>query len=685
MSRFARQFRRFFISSTAENLAMPILFVRRFPSLAVFLAVTLLGLPVQAVAIGTPSPIQGPDVDSDGTFTFSWGSVPGATRYRVKDRGDLDGDWYVNGTSYTTNSWYEGRYRLRVAACNNNGCGVYTGYHTVIVDYSLATPPPYKGFDHGYRIYSGDFNNDNRTDLLVGRDQVAGHLQPVRPFVLEQQADRSFVIKASSTNFSFSSFGLIEAPIYFERREINYDGKIDLFISGVADFIDGASDVMIIASDLPNQVPIASIELTAERQLFLEDAFGWATNQNYFEENAPLTVVGQNPAGANWFGAVADPRDFAAIAFLLGRCEAQGRDCGVSPQNPPDCIRTVDIFNSLGVYVGTRTINVCLLSVQVWSYQPGSVVLVRDYSGFSQKARDYAARVLQDLPNGLPGLVSLDIQILERLGVDLGDIIRSVLGIYAFDRDHNREKIQFNLDCSEFGFGERNNVSHPPLPNDSLFPSGSATFHHYDHVTEFCTAGTTGCTRTVLDNGALYPFSYPSYKMRATFPPLDGVSKQYVYAAGPFGLNDPEKYTFKFGPVTQTSYTLGTYPGLIIENRTHFEHPLYDGLITRTVTQKNVAGQTVFSIFTHGRGDAQYLSTITEGLNFPSDGLLPPAIHFVTGCLNDLWGPKIFRTLDRQAKKYWEENFSSTSQSSGQQSAQALQGDAPGDAVIGTQ
>jgi len=498
----------------------------------------------------------------------------------------------------------------------------------------------------------------------------------------------------------FDTTGLAEAPVYFESREINYDGKKDLFVAGVSEVITGANDVMIIAPDQPNLVPVAAIELNEERQLFLEDAFGWATNTNYFEENAPLRVVGQNPPSANWFGAVADARDFAAIAFVLARCEAQGGDCGVSPQNPSTCVRVVDVYDSVGNYIGTTTVNVCLLPIQIWSYQPGSVLFARDYSGFSQKAREYAARVLQDLPNGLQDLDFIDIQILEDLSVDLGDIIRAVLGVFAFDHDHDREKVPFTLDCSEFGFGERNSFGHPPFLNDTLFPSGSTNFHHYDQLTEFCTAGTSGCTRTTLDNGALYPFSYPSYKMRPTFPPLDGTTQQTVYTAGPFSLTKPEKYTQRFGLITQTSYRLGTYPGAIIENRTAFEHPLYDGLISRTVTEQDVAGQTVFSMMTHGRGESQFLDFITESFDFPSDGLLPPAVHFITGCFNDLWGPKIFRTLDRQAKKYWEQNYSSTSQSATQQSVQTPQGNLPGatqqsvqtpqgnlpvDAVIGTQ
>ena len=93
----------------------------------------------------TPSTIQGPGTDNDGTFALSWGNAAGATSYELQ-RNLNGGSWSTvqstSATSRNESSLADGTYNYRVRACNAGGCSSYTSTKTVVVTSPPPPPPP---------------------------------------------------------------------------------------------------------------------------------------------------------------------------------------------------------------------------------------------------------------------------------------------------------------------------------------------------------------------------------------------------------------------------------------------------------------------------------------------------------------------------------------------------------------
>lgn len=77
-----------------------------------------------------------PATSTSGSYTVSWTSVSGATRYFLQASVN-GGSWstvnHSSATSLTTNAFNSGTYRYRVQACNSTGCGPLSNAASVIV------------------------------------------------------------------------------------------------------------------------------------------------------------------------------------------------------------------------------------------------------------------------------------------------------------------------------------------------------------------------------------------------------------------------------------------------------------------------------------------------------------------------------------------------------------------------
>jgi len=73
-----------------------------------------------------PSSISAPSSANEGqSYRISWNSVPGATKYELV--GELSGILYTGTYTYRYRSKSPGTYYYKVRACDNSGCGAYSG------------------------------------------------------------------------------------------------------------------------------------------------------------------------------------------------------------------------------------------------------------------------------------------------------------------------------------------------------------------------------------------------------------------------------------------------------------------------------------------------------------------------------------------------------------------------------
>ncbi len=90
----------------------------------------------------TPTGLNGPSTDNDGTYTVSWNTVPGTTYYDLQEKIGA-GAWYTTYSSGPTSVVFSTRppntYSYRVRACHYlDGCSNYSGSIAVVV----VAPPP---------------------------------------------------------------------------------------------------------------------------------------------------------------------------------------------------------------------------------------------------------------------------------------------------------------------------------------------------------------------------------------------------------------------------------------------------------------------------------------------------------------------------------------------------------------
>lgn len=113
-------------------------------SATVNVVVTLSGPPA------TPAMTAPPQNNYGGNYSAAWGSVPGATSYRLEEKRD-SGAWAeiynAAGTSLALSKNLSATFSYRVRACNTAGCSAYSAVRTVNVEVEacpscLVSPPP---------------------------------------------------------------------------------------------------------------------------------------------------------------------------------------------------------------------------------------------------------------------------------------------------------------------------------------------------------------------------------------------------------------------------------------------------------------------------------------------------------------------------------------------------------------
>jgi hypothetical protein len=508
-----------------------------------------------------------------------------------------------------------------------------------------------KGFDESYTVYQGDHNSDGRTDFYIHKppkiiilhgDIAIPIVIPtdVKAFYLTQHpTGESFQIQSADAGIDLTLWS--KANVDIDVQDFNFDGFVDLKIIDISEVVSDALDQIVIASTSTSRIPthIAAISEALER--FSTDIFQWGQDPDYFDDNAPLRVVGSEPGSKIYTGSVFSPTNFAGINFLLARCEITHSSslCGASTSNPSSCVLWLELFNEFGESLGYQWVNVCNQGyVHVYAYEPGSVTLERDYSVFNSDAVDFSDAVDIVTNEGLEGLIDKDPDStpMRELNDLLVDIIKRVFGDGIFGENSDGDEVV----SSPGAFCQvDNSFGHASFHLDDSFDENDSTFHHYDVETLVCDHTDSACGISNLTYNMLMKFTYPSRKLVLTNPPFDGFTRIMAYVSPPFLTHKPSAYIFPIGEVKQTVLSSdGNWAGAI-QNVTQTNHGVYPGTVSRIIVEKT---DGVY-IFTHGIG-------INRAFNTHYYKLRP--VHIAIGCANDIFGEQAFKQLDKQAIKY---------------------------------
>jgi hypothetical protein len=407
-------------------------------------------------------------------------------------------------------------------------------------------------------------------------------------------------------------------------RDVDLDGNKDIELSGVPYDVADAWD-LILYGNSTKQVPTAKTIENARFLKFHSELFNWISDNNFFENAAPLVPVAGGTINEEWYASIHDPNNTALINRWAADCRAKyepARTCGVKfGAPPPPCYRYVAVYDNNGNYLFSTNTNICDYVVHIIIYTNVGQY-TRDYSVFDPNARE-TADILRRLNQNCPAISNGDKSRLEQILEDYYDRLLSTVAVA--DR--------------------MNSWSHSPFPGDSLFNQAEPTFHHYDLYSPVCEIGATNCSLATVRDTVHRLYSFPHFQLRPRNTAVDGVSEETAYITIPGLTSYPLWYVIKAGPITQSWVLAPPYSGAI-QNVTKSDHVVYPGTISRYISIEN----NVLGIFTHGMGQNRAFCTLNP---------VWKPLQVLAGRNNDRYGPKAFRALDRELIKYWKQNFNS--------------------------
>jgi hypothetical protein len=541
------------------------------------------------------------------------------------------------------------------------------------------------GFDDRYTVATGDLNSDGQTDIylkyqpriaIIDADGIAIPIAVARrlvgEFALLNQGNGTFARHALSA----AELALVkqwpQGDLRLRVRDMNFDGNQDVQIEEFSDSADttlsSAFDVMVFASATEGAQPAQVASMTPDKAEFFAQAFAWSLDPSWFDKNAPLKITGSLPPNGHWYGgALAYTADvLPAISKMLSQCQVGTVFvCGASATAPAGCsnmpIVAIDDFGQdIGQVVQK---NVCSWGVHVYQYPSNTQVTVaHDYSVFNQQARQYRTIIIDGIPGGVPDAVGKDPSQdpLKSVNEGLDGLIRQVVGQEEPGDGPTSPPPGYYTSICEHRAGKNHNAHHEPLPFDSLFSPLSPTYHHYDVQSKACDIADPLCTVSDFENTALRRFTYPSFKLQPKLTMTDG-TWYMAYVADPWGVSKPGRYVFPIGWISQSNVVTGQFYGAVVNETQSYNdelpfeapaHFLYPGRISRKTIGASLDGLVPGPfIFTHGIGENRYT---TASVAWGGE-ILSPVINQILACVNDLQGPEAFKTLDKQATKWFRQ------------------------------
>lgn len=295
-------------------------------------------------------------------------------------------------------------------------------------------------------------------------------------------------------------------------------------------------------------------------------------------------------------------------------------------------MRTVNLYNDAGVYVGRGTVDICQIGVHVIIYTPGTITVARDYSVFDPDARE-TADILDRLTVSCPIFPTTDEERLLQI----------------------EEIIWQHVLLRGAGANVNNEFAHTGFPGDELFNPADKTYHHYDVYTKVCDLTEPNCDLATVRDQALRHFSLPNRMLAPVFTPIPG-PHQMAYISFPGLTSFASSYVRKAGYVTQRFIESGRW-ATGTQNVTEADHLVYPGTISRYIdtnvdkakTPRTPPGAgTALYVFTHGVGLNRYRCDINRNSR---------PLQILLGHANDVYGQKAFAQLDKEMIKWWRRHF----------------------------
>jgi hypothetical protein len=147
------------------------------------------------------------------------------------------------------------------------------------------------GFDARFRLYVGNLNGDQYTDLYakwtpkittIALDDLFIPIpltrRDVPDFVLQGAAGGTFNIVSSLTaaqQQAVSGWPAASSSVEVSTIDANFDGKIDLIIRNLVAIIAGADNQIILASQTPGAAPVTARPLNAAMRSFYRELSNW--------------------------------------------------------------------------------------------------------------------------------------------------------------------------------------------------------------------------------------------------------------------------------------------------------------------------------------------------------------------------------------------------------------------------
>ncbi len=181
-----------------------------------------------------PGPIDGPPIDTDGTFLLSWETVSNANRYVLQRRVN-SGGWssvYDGSATFRQESALaQGSYEYRAKACDGGYCSDWGYVFSLEV---VPSPDTYsEQLAYEYEIRTGDFDGDGDIDILVERTTPGAIDGSMQTAVIEATPTGLQAVVPTPSELAVARTYPIDTDITAGGTDRNFDGYADIILIGL--------------------------------------------------------------------------------------------------------------------------------------------------------------------------------------------------------------------------------------------------------------------------------------------------------------------------------------------------------------------------------------------------------------------------------------------------------------------
>lgn len=196
----------------------------------------------------------------------------------------------------------------------------------------LASPVHGDGFSEHYVAYYGDANGDRRTDIYLKWEPETDVVHcddsitpdtssppDVPNTLLTQTASGRFVVATGAVSQArFAHWPALPDPAVVAVVDFNMDGYMDIglrFLNSLSTLFPARlADQIVYAPEVKGAAPSVVKVIDAAALKFFTELYGWITNAQYFEQNAPLITSVTGSLSVDYSGF--DRRAMEAASLL---------------------------------------------------------------------------------------------------------------------------------------------------------------------------------------------------------------------------------------------------------------------------------------------------------------------------------------------------------------------------------